>query len=381
MKATSTLSLSPPTRHSSNQEPRTASLERARPRLRRRVSARSRPFALSPSLSHLESLLGPGHYIDQNGTRWTPTNALNSTLDRSLHAWQPDEGCELRRYSQDEILECLAGERAVVWGDSTARVAYYGMVNKLSPTSVTDKHQNRVLSFPVPSTHANVTLDFRWDPVLNINNYNRFTSYLASPSDLPSDVHDPWSGSSELPIAMVIMVGLWYTDSRPGMHPEEGIPEWKGWIERILEAAEQRKLVKEVLIVPEVEVPTERDDDEVHSKKAVREMNRWLRERFETWRSEGRQARANTRVVFASGFNSLLLNFASDTPDGLHYSMPVAETQADLLLNAICGSRLEGLPVNACGRAGAIEGGPWKLPEAGWIIPVSPPLTPSLKVP
>ncbi|GAA5869469.1 hypothetical protein JCM1840_005475 [Sporobolomyces johnsonii] len=304
-------------------------------------------LALSPSLSHLESLLGPGHYVDNNRTRWTPSDAIKSTLDRSLHAWQPDDGCQLTRYSQAEILECLAGERAVVWGDSTARVAYYGMVHKLSPTSVTDKHQNRLLSFPVPSTDTNATLDFRWDPVLNVNNYNRFASYLASPADLPPDVHDSWSGDSELPLAMLIMVGLWYTDSRPGMHPDQGIPQWQGWIERILEAAEQRKLVKDVLVVSEVEVPTERDDGEVHSKEAVREMNQWLRERFERWKSEGRQARARTRVVFASGFNSLLLGLAASTPDGLHYSMPVAETQADLLLNAICGSRIEGLPVNA----------------------------------
>lgn len=119
---------------------------------------------------------------------------------------------------------------------------------------------------------------------------------------MPTNFPNPWASTLEqqdedLPLAMVIMVGLWYTDHREGMHPNLLIPQWKIRMRQLLEAAEKRKIVKDLLVLAEVEVPTDRDDGNVHKKDDVDEMNRWLRETFDDWVKKGKQNKAKTRVV------------------------------------------------------------------------------------
>ncbi|GAA5837928.1 hypothetical protein JCM5353_004285 [Sporobolomyces roseus] len=304
-------------------------------------------FASPPSFTSLSSILGAGHYVHLSNTSILDPQ---SSYNRSIHRWQSDSSkCKMQRYSKDEILDCLQGERIVIWGDSTARVLYYGLVNKLSPTLVTDKHANRFLEFspsnntPELTAPSEATLDFRWDPLLGVNHDNSFDPVIIG-GLMPTNFPNPWSSTLEqqaqdLPLAMVIMVGLWYTDHREGMHPNLLIPQWKIRVGQLLEAAEKRKIVKDLLVLAEVEVPTDRDDGNVHKKDDVDEMNRWLRETFNEWVKSGKQNKAKTRVVLATGFNSIISPLSDRTPDGLHYPMDVAETQADLLLNAICSNR------------------------------------------
>jgi len=172
-----------------------------------------------------------------------------------------------------------------------------GLVNKLSPTLVTDKHSNRFLELPSLSNALDlsplVSLDFRWDPLLGVNHDNSFDPVILG-GLMFTNFPNPWSSTLEqqeedLPLAMVVMVGLWYTDHREGMHPNLLVPQWKIRMKQLLEAAEKRKIVKDLLVLAEVEVPTERDDGEVHKKEDVGEMNQWLRETFEEWVKSGRQ--------------------------------------------------------------------------------------------
>ncbi|BGP35477.1 hypothetical protein JCM10296v2_007315 [Rhodotorula toruloides] len=304
-----------------------------------------------PSLNTLTSLFSSsGHFIHlSNGSQWAPTNGAGDKLDRSREAWQPSSGCGLRRFEREEILQCVEGERVVVWGDSTARVLFYGLINKLSPTLVTAKHENRVFTFPSspsPPSSPLATFEYRWDPVLDTNTYCSFLPFLEF-GYLPP-LNTSISNISTIPLAIVFSTGLWYIDPRPNMYPRFRVPEWKEDVMRILEAAKTKKLAR-VMVIAEVEVPTEKDDLEVHPPAEAREMNRWLRGVMEERTASGEAERAVTPVVYAPAFNAMIANISASTGDGLHYSMDVAEEQADIVLNAICSSRLADLPADTCG--------------------------------
>ncbi|BGP03597.1 hypothetical protein NBRC10513v2_007330 [Rhodotorula toruloides] len=307
-----------------------------------------------PSLNTLTSLFSSsGHFIHlSNGSEWTPTNEAGDKLDRSREAWQPSSGCRVRRFEREEIVRCVEGERVVVWGDSTARVLFYGILNKLSPTLVTAKHENRVFTFPsIPSSPSDphsplATFEYRWDPVLDTNTYCSFRPFLEF-GYLPP-LNTSISNTSTIPPVIVFSTGLWYIDPRPNMYPRFRVPEWKEDVRRILEAAKTKKLAR-VVVIAEVEVPTEKDDLEVHPPEEAREMNRWLREVMEERMVSGEAERAVTPVVYAPAFNAMIANLSASTGDGLHYSMDVAEEQADLVMNAICSSRLADLPADTCG--------------------------------
>lgn len=78
-----------------------------------------------PARFGMESLLTTGSWRGATGQIWTPSYPDNSYLDQERYHWQP-EGCKLRKFEADDILECFKGRRIVVLGDSTSRVIYYG---------------------------------------------------------------------------------------------------------------------------------------------------------------------------------------------------------------------------------------------------------------
>ncbi|BGP11496.1 hypothetical protein JCM10049v2_007403 [Rhodotorula toruloides] len=321
-----------------------------------------------PSLDTLTSLFSAnGHFGHlSNGSEWTPTNEAGDKLYRTRAAWQPSSGCRLRRFEREEIVRCVEGERLVVWGDSTARVLFYGLINKLSPALVTAKHENRVFTFPsLPSNPSSplATFEYRWDPILDTNTYCSFLPFLEFGSLPP--LNTSISSTSTIPLAIVFSTGLWYIDPRPNMYPRFRVPEWKEDVMRILEAAKTKKLAR-VMVIAEVEVPTEKDDLEVHPPAQAREMNRWLRGVMEERMVSGEAERAVTPVVYAPAFNAMIANLSASTGDGLHYSMDIAEEQADLVLNAVCSSRLADLPADTCGLNPAIRHA-WS-DDAVWVV-------------
>ncbi|BGP27737.1 hypothetical protein JCM10295v2_006712 [Rhodotorula toruloides] len=243
---------------------------------------------------------------------------------------------------------------------------FYGLINKLSPTLVTAKHENRVFTFPsYPSDPLSpvATFEYRWDPVLDINTYCSFLPFLEF-GNLPP-LNTTMTNSSTTPLAIVFSTGLWYIDPRPTMYPRFRIPEWKHDVMRILDAAKTKKLA-EVVVIAEVEVPTDKDDFDVHPPQEAREMNKWLRGVMEARLASGEVERAVTPVVYAPAFNAMIANLAASTGDGLHYSMDVAEEQADLVLNAICSARLADLPSTTCGLQPASHGA--GMDDAVWIV-------------
>ncbi|BGP43567.1 hypothetical protein JCM10449v2_007608 [Rhodotorula kratochvilovae] len=269
-------------------------------------------------------------------------------MHRETTRWQPDTGCDggLRRFDRDEILDCLEGETVTVWGDSTARVLYYGLISKLAPALVTDKHANRVLTFPTPAsspsvsssqppssasaTSHNATFEFRWDPVLGSNSFSSFRPFLASgslPPLLPSAPARP-------PRLLLFSIGLWYIDPRPGMYPAARLPAFKRDVQALLALAARWELAG-LMVLAEVERPVEsKDKGGWHPLEEVEEANAWLKAEVAAWRAkEGKRAR--TRVVLGSVFNAIIANLSANTPDGLHYDRDMAEEQADVLLNAV----------------------------------------------
>lgn len=62
----------------------------------------------------------------------------------------------------------------------------------------------------------------------------------------------------------------------------------------------------------------------------------------------------------------MIANLSASTGDGLHYSMDIAEEQADLVLNAVCSSRLADLPADTCGLNPAIRHA-WS-DDAVWVV-------------
>lgn len=63
----------------------------------------------------------------------------------------------------------------------------------------------------------------------------------------------------------------------------------------------------------------------------------------------------------------MIANLSASTGDGLHYSMDVAEEQADLVLNAVCSGRLAGLPDTTCGLDPVVASG-GRSDEALWTV-------------
>ncbi|GAA6057103.1 hypothetical protein JCM3770_002082 [Rhodotorula araucariae] len=288
-----------------------------------------------------------GHWIDtRNGSTWTPDDARGDRLFRETTRWGVDAGCQggqLRRFACKDILECLEGETVTIWGDSTPRVLYYGLIWKLAPEHVTDKHANRVLTFPAsaaplsrpssasPPSH-NATFEFRWDPVLGSNTFSSFRPFLSSgtlPPLLPTATARP-------PRLLVFSTGLWYIDPRPGMYPQSRVPAFKRDVGALLALAARWHLAR-VLVLAEIERPVEsKDVGGFHPLAEVDEVNDWLRTEVAAWRErEGMQAR--TKVVLGSVFNAMIANLSANTPDGLHYDRDMAEEQADVLLNSVCG--------------------------------------------
>ncbi|KPV73350.1 uncharacterized protein RHOBADRAFT_55107 [Rhodotorula graminis WP1] len=254
-----------------------------------------------------------GHWVDTRNasSTWMPSDDESTTFRRNEHRWLVDSDSDsnastaapLVRLSRNDILDCLAGETVTIWGDSTARVLYYGLINKLEPTAVTDKHANRVLSFAPPNDKGgdrNATFEFRWDPVLGSNSYSSFRPFLST-----GRLRD---------------------------------------VRAVLALAVRLRLARTALVLAEVERPVQsKDKGGWHPAHEVDRANEWLREEVVRWKAnEG--ARARTRVIVGSVFNAMIANLSANTPDGLHYDLALAEEQADVLLTALCPSPLAASP-------------------------------------
>ena len=285
-----------------------------------------------PDLDPLAALFSAhGHWVDAHNTSstWTPSDADASTFRRAEHRWHPDalpsssSSDGLVRLSRPDILSCLAGETVTIWGDSTARVLYYGcarppslplvdsarpgsheltspsrrarrLINKLEPTAVTDKHANRVLAFsptddddddgdgaraspsslsleppdlPSPRT---ATFEFRWDPVLGSNSFSGFRPFLSTgrlapllPSPSPSSPSLPAPHPRPRPPALLLFsTGLWYLDPRPGMYPLARLAQYQLDIRALLALAARVRLARAGLVLAEVERPVEAKDQD-----------------------------------------------------------------------------------------------------------------------
>ncbi|GAA5900997.1 hypothetical protein JCM8208_007585 [Rhodotorula glutinis] len=331
------------------------------------LSALALPSSSSTSTSDsdpLDSLFSTrGHWVDARNSSlvWTPSDAQSSTFRRNEHRWQG-----LVRLSRDDILDCLAGETVTVWGDSTARVLYYGLIHQLEPTAVTDKHANRVLSFApssLPSSGGgggggrNATFELQWDPVLGSNSYASFRPFLStgrlapllfdsatsrfSPSPSPSP--SPFTTRARPPALLLFSLGLWYIDPRPGMYPHARVPQYQHDVRAILALAVRLRLARVALVLAEVERPVEAKDVDAggrmwHPVAEVDKANEWLRNEVERWKDD-EGARARTHVVVGSVFNTMIANLSANTADGLHYDLALAHEMADVVLTAVCGPR------------------------------------------
>ncbi|GAA5936476.1 hypothetical protein JCM3775_000831 [Rhodotorula graminis] len=338
---------------------------------RRRTESESDPLAALFS-SH-------GHWVDTRNvsSTWTPSDDESSTFRRNEHRWLVDSDSDsnastaapLVRLSRNDILDCLAGETVTIWGDSTARVLYYGLINKLEPTAVTDKHANRVLSFAPPNDKGgdrNATFEFRWDPVLGSNSYSSFRPFLSTGRLAPLLPPAPASPSppssppsrSRPPALLLFSLGLWYIDPRPGMYPHALLPAYERDVRAVLALAVRLRLARTALVLAEVERPVQRKDKGGwHPAHEVDRANEWLRDEVARWKAnEG--ARARTRVIVGSVFNAMIANLSANTPDGLHYDLALAEEQADVLLTALCPSPLAASPPSSSdlGTATAVVG-------------------------
>ncbi|GAA5847330.1 hypothetical protein JCM9279_000239 [Rhodotorula babjevae] len=372
--------------------------------------ARALPSSSSTSTSDSLAALfsAHGHWVDANNSSvvWTPSDAQSSTFRRQEHRWLPDalsssstsESPGLARLARNDVLDCLAGETVTIWGDSTARVLYYGLINKLEPTAVTDKHANRVLTFSPPSPHDNrtaslaqprgtATFEFRWDPVLGSNSYSSFRPFLStgrlppllSPSS-PSSPSPPPSRTARPPALLLFSLGLWYIDPRPGMYPLARLAQYQSDVRALLGLAARLRVARTALVIAEVERPVESKDEggRWHPLGEVDEANRWLRGEVRRWSKE-EGARARTRVVVGASlspflpldlapstdapcarpagsvFNAMIAHLSANTRDGLHYDLALAEEMADVVLHAVCA------PAAAGPGAGAHEGLNWRF--------------------
>lgn len=140
--------------------------------------------------------------------------------------------------------------------------------------------------------------------MLDINTYCNFIPFVEF-GHLPP-LNTTVSNSSTVPLAIVFSTGLWYIDPRPGMYPRFRVPEWKDDVMRILEAARTKKLA-EVVVIAEVEVPTDKDDLSVHPPQEARDMNAWLKEVMEERQASGEAEEAVTPVVFGARETRFLL--------------------------------------------------------------------------
>lgn len=79
-----------------------------------------------PERYGIKEISTTGSWRDKQDKVWKPTWPADSLLDEEKHHWQPN-GCKMRVFKKDDVLQCFANRKIIIAGDSTARVLFYGM--------------------------------------------------------------------------------------------------------------------------------------------------------------------------------------------------------------------------------------------------------------
>ena len=235
----------------------------------------------------------------------------------------------LNAYTPKDASTCFGSRQVVFVGDSITRQLFFQfahIVDPKLPDGPPDddrKHSNYTLD-----AENKVKLSFYWDPYMN-SSYSQLIH--------PTGTDRAPSLDSDRPALLVLGTGLWYLR----YEDSGGLPAWEARVEAVIETIKSAKppLADEIVLLP-VEEPV---------------ISKLLPERADTIRASDVDAMnsdlfhriyhpedpflatpplSSHRISLPLVLNQMLDD--SQTTDGLHFSSPITNAQANLLLNFRC---------------------------------------------
>lgn len=250
-------------------------------------------------------------------------------------------------YDADDIIGCLGSRKIAFVGDSRIRDMFWALAKRLDYTAATEmeglaqKHQSQTFG------HADIMVDFVWDPYLNSTQLrNQLAAYQNS--------WDPAGSSSEInksPAILLIGGGLWHA-----RHLGDAfLTEYKASIEKAIRHDSPESFLRWSSLFAGLNWKTHHPDDLMvvapvqhlsyesvspSVKKGitpdkVNELNKYLL----NVSSSNQASVASSFYIMTSAPNAL-------QEDGIHINKKVINREIDILLNLRCNSRLLRSKVN-----------------------------------
>ncbi|KAJ3329984.1 hypothetical protein HDU76_006712 [Blyttiomyces sp. JEL0837] len=243
---------------------------------------------------------------------WNGQPGIEDTTAR----WATDT-CMMAPYTSKELEKCFKGTQIVFTGDSTMRDIYYALRKRLIPAYIEEPDEPRKEDKKIE--HGDISLEFYWNPFMN-----------------RTDLHKVLKLSRKLSLFM-ISVGPWYmkyTGGTLGFQDfEEDMNKWGKLLETESNAGRRIATWSVIRYLSPMVDDMLREDRRINmSNRRVKLYNKVIGGLF-----PGTSETDPDAPFMSNKAATGMIELARDKSlDGLHFAKPVAESEIDIMMQAMC---------------------------------------------
>lgn len=296
-------------------------------------------LGISDSPSCLDSIDPYGCRALLNQGKWLDNSQFYQ--EPSLHNWQVP-GCMIHDYDADDIIGCLAARKIALIGDSRVRDMFWALAKRLNYAAAAEKEELAQKHQSQSFSHADIVIDFIWDPYLNSTHLRKQLAVYQNP-------WDPAGESSKInrsPAILLIGGGLWHARHLG----DTFFTEYKASIEQVIRHDSPGSSPRWTSLFAGRHWKTERPNDLMVLAPVQHLSNDSASPSVKQDITPDKVNKLNDYLLSLSLSNqaSVALSFQRMTSgsnlalqeDGIHIDENVVNREIDILLNLRCNTRL-----------------------------------------